>query len=81
MQAFFHRRCGFAGLAVAEHWLNLPVCIRPQPSTIPGRHGNGVLPCSGIGFSTFFLQTKKRVRRVDLCIGLQFGVAFAFAWV
>jgi hypothetical protein len=72
MQAFFHRRCSFAGIDGAElvdlHTLQRSVA-GDSVVTNKGWQTANFLPCANLGASTFFLKTKKRVRRV----GFRFG--------
>jgi hypothetical protein len=78
MQAFFHRRPGFAGICADEL-----VCLhtdqrsvisffgfsnRCQLSAIKRGQTSGVCSCSSPGSATFFLKTKKRVNRVGFRI-------------
>jgi hypothetical protein len=75
MQAFFHRRTGFA-----RFWMLEPACL--QTRTLPGSAGLQFFVVGKPGGfslrrswrSTFFLKTKKRLRSVGFCFGrLCFG--------
>jgi hypothetical protein len=72
----FGRR--FGGCLVFQWWLNLPVLHMNPLSAVSCQQEAVVLPCAGLGVSTFFLKTKKRSSSVG---STSTTFAFAFALV
>jgi hypothetical protein len=83
MQAFFHRRCGFAGVLVAiagkayrsAEASATGVCLSPSSSAIDCQQEVVILPCASADLATFLLKTKNTRAVLALLWTLQAGLS------